>query len=401
MLHFSSTATQTSTTDVAVLIPTSIREQPPSGSAPLLDSVPQPYPGPQPFRAPSTPRPAQSPLKSALKRPSAFCDPSSTPHDTEEYIPPLATNPSDFFRTYRNRRRRRTLRAVANLPPPPDWDALEFHSDSSAASPDDDGKLPASRTRKPSLLPFHLAGGNSFGTTTKVIEPVCHFPQNTSGFLYYHRPPNATPLEGDVRFRCTPTPSPSSFAAGHDLLLPWGGPWQILIPQLARRKEIAAQLVQQQLVPQAQLSRATELFGTKHIHLPSILFRLNGEFRLNFTKNLYLQAVGEDAVHELAFVLDFCGKYRDTGSAVARFEPSIVDNRPVVHMRIVRLVEPFVRELHDPAHRYVEPREGELLILVNPGGHSKPWTFDLKRKIGPAVGLRALWNASRKASSIS
>ncbi|KAJ7155680.1 hypothetical protein C8R46DRAFT_1004891 [Mycena filopes] len=227
------------------------------------------------------------------------------------------------------------------------------------------------------------------------------FPQNTSGFLYYHRPPNATPLEGDVRFRCTPTPSPSSFSAGHDLLLPWGGPWQIVIPQLARRKEIAAQLVQQQLVPEAQLSRATELFGTKHIHLPSILFRLNGQFRLNFTKNLYLQAVGEDAVHELAFVLDFCGKYRDTGSAVARFEPSMMDNRPVVHMRIVKLVEPFVRELHDPAHRYAEPREGELLILVNSGGHPKPWTFDLKRSTESALGLRALWNASRKPSSIS
>ncbi|KAJ7155177.1 hypothetical protein C8R46DRAFT_437241, partial [Mycena filopes] len=227
------------------------------------------------------------------------------------------------------------------------------------------------------------------------------FPPNTSGFLYYHRPPNATLLEGGVRFRCTPTPSPSSFLAGHDLLLPWGGPWEIVIPQLTRRKGLAAQLVQQQLVTQAQLSHATELFGTRHVHLPSILFRLNGEFRLNFTRFLSLQAVGEDAIHRLNFGLGFSGTYTDPGSAVARFEPLIVDSRPVVHMRIVKLVEPFVRALHDPAYRYADPREGEFLTLVNWRGDLKPWVRDLERSIGPAIGLRALWDVTRKASGVS
>ena len=43
------------------------------------------------------------------------------------------------------------------------------------------------------------------------------FPPNTSGFLYYFRPPFAPPHLGEVRFRITGKPDPDSFSLGRDL----------------------------------------------------------------------------------------------------------------------------------------------------------------------------------------
>ncbi|KAJ7155665.1 hypothetical protein C8R46DRAFT_432679 [Mycena filopes] len=226
------------------------------------------------------------------------------------------------------------------------------------------------------------------------------FPQNTAGFLYYHRPHDAAPLEGSVRFRCTATPLPSSFATGHDLLLPSGAPWQLLLPQLVRvtGQPIMIQLAHQQLATQAQVTRAAELFGTRHIQPSTTLFRFDQEFPFNFTPMFTLQAVGEDAVHRMTFSLQFAIIAKTPGCAIARFERGILDGHPIVHMRILRLVAPFVPALHDPAGRYVELREGELLTLSGVIGRPKsatPWMFKLDRSSGPAVGLRALSEASK------
>ncbi|KAJ7844832.1 hypothetical protein B0H13DRAFT_1546052, partial [Mycena leptocephala] len=66
--------------------------------------------------------------------------------------------------------------------------------------------------------------------------------------FYYHRDPHATPLEGSLRFRVT---ADKDTAAFHDLLLPSGCPWQIILPQLACRSNysrILNELLEQKLV---------------------------------------------------------------------------------------------------------------------------------------------------------
>jgi hypothetical protein len=58
-------------------------------------------------------------------------------------------------------------------------------------------------------------------------------------------------LEGGVRFRVASDKAPSSFDHGHDLLLPSGLPWQIILPQVACYKNLAAtrdQLLKEHLV---------------------------------------------------------------------------------------------------------------------------------------------------------
>ncbi|KAJ7173149.1 hypothetical protein C8R46DRAFT_990954 [Mycena filopes] len=159
-------------------------------------------------------------------------------------------------------------------------------------------------------IPLHHDGNNA------PRYPTHPFPENTAGFLYYHRPHDAAPLEGSVRFRCTPTPVPSSFATGHDLLLPSGVPWQILLPQLVRIavRPIMIQLAHQQLATQAQLTRAAELFGTRRIQPSITLFRFDQEFPLDFIHQFTLRAVGENTIHRVNFKLGFAGARKTPGT---------------------------------------------------------------------------------------
>lgn len=74
--------------------------------------------------------------------------------------------------------------------------------------------------------------------TCGVVRPkgapaqVIPFLDCSKGFLYYHTPSHPAPLEGSLQLRITPDNVPSSFAAGQDLLLPSGFPWQVLLPQV-------------------------------------------------------------------------------------------------------------------------------------------------------------------------
>ena len=52
------------------------------------------------------------------------------------------------------------------------------------------------------------------------------------GSLYYHRPSRAPPLAGEIRFRLTPSPEPTSFSAGVDLTNKSGTPWRISLPSI-------------------------------------------------------------------------------------------------------------------------------------------------------------------------
>ncbi|KAJ7720051.1 hypothetical protein B0H16DRAFT_392803 [Mycena metata] len=256
-------------------------------------------------------------------------------------------------------------------------------------------------------------------------QPIA-FPDKCAGFLYYHRDSHAAPLEGGLRFRCTPDDQPTSFSRGRDLLWPTGIPWQVIVPQLGRPmyQEFADQLLRENLASQAQISRCRELFDTVKIYPSRILFRLDQEFPVDFASPPSLTVVAEkrQRVFFSSIFTSFApagGFLRSaqaptsdlepdepevekprlvfpfTGSAVARFEPSMVNGRRVVHMRILRIVRPIASVFLNYEGRLLEPQEGELLTVALRGQAPEPWKCDLARKNSTAAAFRALWDVSR------
>ncbi|KAK7056048.1 hypothetical protein R3P38DRAFT_2850220, partial [Favolaschia claudopus] len=237
------------------------------------------------------------------------------------------------------------------------------------------------------------------------------FPAETSGFLYFHQPPHALPIEGSVRLRLrlrlAHSPSASSFASAPDLLCTNGAPWQMTLPQIACRgyTTLLDHLIHQSL----------RLFGdVKQIFSHILVFRLTQEFPVNFRK-ISLVVVGEDAIQHVAiphlFQTSKQGEkwYPWAGSAIARFERSTdpqYAGRRVVHLRIVRIVgdEPVsaasgvsnsdqdaARRKHN---RVVKPEAGQLVRCLPCGSKvAKPWAYDIDEdpQSTVAVGLDMLW----------
>ncbi|KAJ7663162.1 hypothetical protein DFH06DRAFT_986753 [Mycena polygramma] len=235
------------------------------------------------------------------------------------------------------------------------------------------------------------------------------FPPQSTGFLYYHRAPDAAPLEGSIRFRVTPDNKPLSFPLGHDLAVSSGLPWQLLLLQLATPKKVHArfcdQLVHERLVPPEQLAKCRALPRARL--LPSLtLFRLGQPFPVNFDSYIVLAIVGEK-MHRLVFRSIFHG-IKDgvkfcpwAGSAVACLEPSIrpeYAGRRVVHLRILKITKQVSQK--DPDIRLVKPEAGQLLAIHRPGSPDSgtPWAYDIDAKNNAAcVALRALWDVSAAA----
>jgi hypothetical protein len=225
-------------------------------------------------------------------------------------------------------------------------------------------------------------------------------------------------LEGSIRFRVTSDNAPSSFNRGHDLLLPSGLPWQIALPQLACGKgydRICDHLLEEKLVTVEQLSQCRAMFRHTKIHSQTVLFRLNQEFPITFSRQLVLRVVGKvlhrlkwsDVFRDDAIHFPFTGALISrqyltrsfiiypSGSGFARFEPSTnpeYDGRRVVHLRITKIMNPvWIRQ----KTTLLEPEAGQL--LTRPGhGRIKPWAYDIDAKnTAVATALRALWDNSR------
>ncbi|KAJ6534133.1 hypothetical protein B0H19DRAFT_1080631 [Mycena capillaripes] len=234
------------------------------------------------------------------------------------------------------------------------------------------------------------------------------FPSQCAGFFYYHRPPDAAPLEGSIRLRVAWSNSASAFPNGEDLLLPSGSPWQIILPQIASHAQYAGireQLLHENLVTEKQLSRCRAVFGNKHrTGSHRIIFRFNQEFPVQFDSGIYLTIV-DDALYDLEFDRIFhavLGKDRErlapwTGTALARFEPSAHSGRRVVHLRIVKIVTPVSCPY---SNRVSKPMGGQLLTLSRYNNEPEPWAYDIDDKdTAAAVALRVLWNMSGLPSS--
>ncbi|KAJ7090575.1 hypothetical protein C8R43DRAFT_829148, partial [Mycena crocata] len=187
------------------------------------------------------------------------------------------------------------------------------------------------------------------------------FPRLTRGFFYYKSGTGTAALDGGVRFRITLERDPALFPLGHDLALPSGLPWEVSLPQIACAKKYEAvrmHLLYAQLATTEQVSRCRTLWGRKPIHPNLTLFSLGSLFYADFSHSLKLTVVGETKLHQVQFNSLFAayaqgktyfpwrGRWLGiirSGTALARFEPSTLlehAGRRVLHLRIVRLLEP-------------------------------------------------------------
>ncbi|KAJ7107931.1 hypothetical protein C8R44DRAFT_986986 [Mycena epipterygia] len=230
------------------------------------------------------------------------------------------------------------------------------------------------------------------------------FPPHSRGFLYYHSDAHAAPLKAGVRFRIIPDGSPASFSRGQDLLVPWGLPWEIILPQIAcslNYDKIRHRLLQEHLVTEEQLSHCADIFrGRRQIYPRYTLFRLDSTFLLTFSSAMWLTVVG-DVLHSVVVEpfkesVPIAGtrlQSRWTGSALARFEASTrpeYAGRRMLHLRIVKILEPAAcSEVDGYDGRLITPQEGELLTLR---GGLEPWAYDVDNNGASAAALRVLWD---------
>ncbi|KAJ7700380.1 hypothetical protein B0H17DRAFT_1047116 [Mycena rosella] len=242
------------------------------------------------------------------------------------------------------------------------------------------------------------------------------FPRHSRGFLYYQSDPQAGPLEGGVRLRVTPNNSPSSFPGGQDLLTPYGLPWQISLAQVACRPlyaPIGVQLVNETLVTLDQLSRCRDIFTSRASLAPQYqytLFSLASTFPVNFAHPITLTVVGEE-LHELELSMMFtasapgCKRHFPwSGSAIAQFEPSTLHAGRVLHLRILKIVNPvaFAVDSESYTGQILRPKEGHLFRIIDRHGVPGPWTYDIDhRESKIAAAFQILWENSTMPSVIS
>ncbi|KAJ7183951.1 hypothetical protein C8R46DRAFT_521085 [Mycena filopes] len=236
---------------------------------------------------------------------------------------------------------------------------------------------------------------------------VLPFPAQSAGFLYFHRERDAAPLEGSLRFRVSENAPPSSFEAGQDLLLPTGSPWQLILPQVLQSQStlqtLGEQLLRENLITTDQVSGCRTVFGTRHGTSPSwTLFRLSQEFPVDFQKRPTVRTVAESVRETQVFLFSFQTTSQPrkhicpfTGGGLARFEPSVVDGRKFVNLRITKINTPAVCSNPEYLGRVVEPKEGELLTVIPRDGPPRPWRLDIERDTLPSLALRALWPTAK------
>ncbi|KAF7334965.1 hypothetical protein MVEN_02246500 [Mycena venus] len=266
-------------------------------------------------------------------------------------------------------------------------------------------RFPKSRGNTLALLWYEKIARKSSGTT---YTP---FPDHSNGFLYYHRPQNAAPLEGSVRLCVTAQAgnAPSFFAHGRDLLLPSGCPWQIILPQIACRRHYARirdQLLEEDLVTDQQLSRCRALFADRaKIRAQSTIFRLTQEFPVNFTNRISLTVVGEAGVHYLrfsAFRIWYQGEMAPHSRALSLPPSPHYSGRRVVHLRFTKTVTPvectvdgYTGEVSEPKGGLVKPEAGDLLTRSHWNRDPEPWAYDIDANdTDLAAALRVLWDGS-------
>ncbi|KAJ7735406.1 hypothetical protein DFH07DRAFT_987384 [Mycena maculata] len=241
------------------------------------------------------------------------------------------------------------------------------------------------------------------------------FPPHARGFFYAGPQPGLPPLAASIRFRCTPSPFPSSFEAGEDLLRPSGLPWQILLGHAATAPSpvLRDQLLREgHLTPQSLDEWAARVSVDDPNSPPPLLvsnrtlFTPHQRFPVNFQRPVDLTVLRAHRAYALPLGPAFAESYRGmtrhpfAGAALAHFERN--PTAPyLVHLRIATVFTPVdeappTPRTWSPARRMVPPRAGALVSFRHcpPGteswNHEAPWVYDLRRITPRTEALRAL-----------
>ncbi|KDQ57779.1 hypothetical protein JAAARDRAFT_275339 [Jaapia argillacea MUCL 33604] len=233
------------------------------------------------------------------------------------------------------------------------------------------------------------------------------FPENTQGFFYFHRPPQAPALASTIRFRITDSPNPSRFSFGHDLLLPNQTPWQLqMVSVLSTRAYpyFTNLLVKDGLIDRRLLRRLDRPISLRRAS--TVLHSLHQPFLLDFSHyHFYLWVVANDeGIHHVDFT-DFRKDRRPlalnptcTGTGMVRFElsesPRHKTQRKTVVVRVLKIIDPV-----KPAAGYdgyiPAPVEGQLLMRRR----NVPWSMHVdERTPNRRAAMRFLVDAVRERS---
>ncbi|KAJ7735417.1 hypothetical protein DFH07DRAFT_967230 [Mycena maculata] len=181
------------------------------------------------------------------------------------------------------------------------------------------------------------------------------FPAYARGFFYFGPQPGLPSLATSIRFRCTQTSDPSSFAAGFDLRRTDGLPWQILLAKVAISPSpvFRDQLIHEgHLTPDSVAEWHRRLAGCRDLSARYTLFTLRQPFPLHFPhlkRRLKLTVIGEEKAFTFwPAIGDYFGGGNDIaqadprlpGAALVHFERSRGTSH-LVHLRIVKLLIPW------------------------------------------------------------
>ncbi|RDB31097.1 hypothetical protein Hypma_000004 [Hypsizygus marmoreus] len=214
------------------------------------------------------------------------------------------------------------------------------------------------------------------------------FPENSHGFLYYHRDPQLPPTSGAVRFRLTPHAHASSFNVGTDLMLPDGrtpwSRWLVTIANAAMYVGLKQLLLSDGLVTPELLEHCRHLGARSEVPnglnqmYHHILFTLEQPFILNLASSYSFAVVGPQRIERAK--LRFTAVQRTgfsprrffpySGQCMVRLEPSLAlehAGKRVAVIRVLEILTPIISTdpTFTPGHKgglFRMPTVGSLLV---------------------------------------
>ncbi|RDB29999.1 hypothetical protein Hypma_013778 [Hypsizygus marmoreus] len=220
-------------------------------------------------------------------------------------------------------------------------------------------------TQRTSSPPARLHSLQIFYTVTSVGH---HFPENSHGFLYYHRDPNLPLTSGAVRFRLTRDAHASSFSAGTDLMLPDGQTpwaiWLVAVASVAKYIGLKQLLLSDGLVTPELMEHCRKLVvgiggsGVSRMYR-RMLFTLEQPFVIDLAIEPRFSVMGPQRieraelrcakVHRAGFGPGRFFPY--SGRCMVRFERSLAPEHAGKHVAVIRVLDILTPiKITDPTH---------------------------------------------------
>ena len=251
------------------------------------------------------------------------------------------------------------------------------------------------------------------------------------GFLYYHQPPRAPPFAGEIRFRLTPSPEPTSFSAGVDLTNKSGTPWRISLPSIPRCESWdpfcvllteVDKTVSKEVMTLARRSGHLKATRAGDSRVTRCLYAFGQPFEFSLENKCHtFTLVGKAAL--LRAKLDFISRVRTqqghnryvpqnpfsgnyscsrsvavvamlaltwslyTGTIICCFEPSPLPEHNAKRIVVIRVLRTLDSDPVRPNPSYtgpqyppeLMPRAGELLLKLGKKGKLRPWAYNVDK----------------------